>query len=233
MVLAFSLVFAGVGVASATTDWNDDNIFNGTINWFKKGIRIGEQGTGGVTFFNGSIVNETTTDDVDNPVTFGDNVRIDGEIWRGAAAGTTDEYPVKINDNLRVFGDLTVEGANPASGVDYDNTASGMTATNVQAGIDELNENVVAVETVLSGLLSGAGVGTLESGDTSVVISDTSVTATSLVLVTIGQPGVTAGANTNGGIRVSQIDDETGFTVATMDGNAASADIPFSYLVIY
>ncbi|MBU1178225.1 hypothetical protein KJ903_03310, partial [Patescibacteria group bacterium] len=49
-------------------------------------IRIGSQGTGGVTYFNGSIVNSTTgSGGVDNPVTFGDNVRIDGGIQRGTS----------------------------------------------------------------------------------------------------------------------------------------------------
>ncbi len=107
LVVVFCFVFAAFGVAYATTDWDDDNIFNGTINWFKNGIRIGQQGTGGVTFFNGTIVNETTTDDVDNPVAFGDNVRIDGEIWRGEESGPGDDMPIKLNDDVLVYGTLT------------------------------------------------------------------------------------------------------------------------------
>ena len=106
LVLVFGFAFATFGVAYATTDWNDDNMFNGTVNWFKNGIRIGQQGSGGVTFFNGTIVNETTNNDADNPVAFGDNVRIDGEIWRGETAGPGDNMPVKINDDLTVYGDI-------------------------------------------------------------------------------------------------------------------------------
>ena len=112
MIVA-AFIFVSFGVASATTDWNDDNVFNGTVNWFKNGIRIGQQGSGGVTFFNGTIINETTdADENDNPVAFGDNVRIDGELWRGETSGPGDDMPVKINDDLRLYG--SVEGLDVA-----------------------------------------------------------------------------------------------------------------------
>ncbi|MFH2105067.1 MAG: hypothetical protein ABII72_02410, partial [Parcubacteria group bacterium] len=67
-------------------------------------VHIGSQGIGGVTYFNGSIVNSTTGDNgSDNPVTFGDSVRIDGAIMRG----TSDQsMPVRIGDDLRVDGQL-------------------------------------------------------------------------------------------------------------------------------
>lgn len=71
-------------------------------------LKVGQQGMGGVTFFNGTIVNETTGDnDADNPVTFGDNVRIDGRVYRGATPGTSDSLPFIINDNVEVAGSLT------------------------------------------------------------------------------------------------------------------------------
>lgn len=46
-------------------------------------VHIGGQGVGGVTFFNGTIINATTDLDteVGKPVTFGDDIRIDGAIW--------------------------------------------------------------------------------------------------------------------------------------------------------
>lgn len=71
-------------------------------------IQVGEQDVGGVTFFNGTIVNETTNNGIDNPVTFGDDVRIDGRIWRGAIAGTKDSMPLIINDNVEITGSLSV-----------------------------------------------------------------------------------------------------------------------------
>jgi hypothetical protein len=79
-------------------------------------LHVGAQGVGGVTYFNGTIINNTTTSGADNPVTFGDNVRIDGRIYRGATAGTSDALPVIVNDNLEVAGYLTI-GSLASSGV--------------------------------------------------------------------------------------------------------------------
>ncbi|XOU94314.1 MAG: hypothetical protein ACNFW9_05735 [Candidatus Kerfeldbacteria bacterium] len=90
-----------------------------------RSIMIGEQDIGGVTYFNGSIVNDTTTNSVDNPVTFGDNVRIDGRVWRGATAGTSDTMPFIVNDNMEVIGSLTV-GSLMGTGI--------VTSTNIAAG---------------------------------------------------------------------------------------------------
>ena len=81
-------------------------------------LRVGQQGVGGVTYFNGTIVNSTTGDgDTDNPVTFGDNVRIDGRLYRGATAGSGDSQPFIINDNLEVVGSLTVGSTNVLSSI--------------------------------------------------------------------------------------------------------------------
>ncbi len=107
-ILIFVFLFVAGGVAFAATEWTDDNTFTGIVNWFPNGEKIGQQGTGGVTFFNGTIVNETTTDEgAGIPVTFGDDVRIDGQIWRGEAAGSGDGMPVKIDDDLEVSGTIT------------------------------------------------------------------------------------------------------------------------------
>ncbi len=116
-VLAFAFVFTMFGVSYAATEWTDDNTFTGIVNWFPNGVKIGQQGSGGVTFFNGTIVNETTTDEGgDIPVTFGDNVRIDGELWRGENSGPGDNMPVKVNDDMNVYGDIAVSGT--VDGVD-------------------------------------------------------------------------------------------------------------------
>jgi hypothetical protein len=39
-------------------------------------------------------------------VTFGDGVRIDGRIWRGATRGPGDPNPLLIDDDLTVEGDI-------------------------------------------------------------------------------------------------------------------------------
>lgn len=114
-VLAVAFVFTMFGVSYAATEWTDDNTFTGIVNWFPNGVKIGQQGTGGVTFFNGTIVNETTTDDVDNPVAFGDNVRIDGEIWRGETSGPGDDMPVKVNDDMIIYGTLSAASIDSTS----------------------------------------------------------------------------------------------------------------------
>lgn len=85
----------------------DSFIFDGTGEFGS--IKVGKQGVGGVTFFNGTIVNATTNDGKDNPVTFGDNVRIDGAIQRGTNS-TGDNLNVKINDSVDVTGGVNVTG---------------------------------------------------------------------------------------------------------------------------
>ncbi len=87
-----------------------DNNFTGTVNQFPS-VKIGKQGVGGVTFFNGTIINVTTDEDGnENPVTFGDDVRIDGSVWRGADSGPDDSQAFTIDDNAEITGDLTLGG---------------------------------------------------------------------------------------------------------------------------
>ena len=74
-------------------------------------------------------------------------------------------------------------GTNPveADHVAYDNTVSGLTATNVQAAIDEVNAKI---PTGPSGSYAKAPTvvsGTLTAGQTSVVLSNAAIVATSYV----------------------------------------------------
>lgn len=102
VVLATFLV---AGFVLAATERNitsllggqDGDFFNVDGTLMMDSIKIGRQGEGGVTFFNGSIVNQTTNGGVGNPVTFGDDVRIDGEIWRTEKGGNN---PIKISDHV-------------------------------------------------------------------------------------------------------------------------------------
>lgn len=81
--------------------YNDELVVNNTARF--DSVYIGKQDEGGVTFFNGTIINNTTTSDaagsadVENPVTFGDDVRIDGKIWRTEEGG---DNPLKIADTI-------------------------------------------------------------------------------------------------------------------------------------
>lgn len=105
-----TLAVAGV-TAAATPAANDTSLLNkGTVE--VDSLKVGKQGSGGVTFFNGTIVNSTSENGVENPVTFGDDVRIDGRVWRGATRGAGDSQPFIIEDNAQVDGSLTVGGTN-------------------------------------------------------------------------------------------------------------------------
>jgi len=99
---------------------NGDLEATGTIS-FPAGVHIGQQSTGGVTFFNGTIINATEDDEGEgNPVTFGDDVRIDGYIYRGAQDAEVNG-PVRIADSLEVAGSLAV--AEMASAMGFTGTS--------------------------------------------------------------------------------------------------------------
>lgn len=65
-------------------------------------MHIGGQDKGGVTFFNGTIINETTDPDTgaNQPVTFGDRVRIDDYIYRDQPGTANDNRPVLFGDSV-------------------------------------------------------------------------------------------------------------------------------------
>ena len=110
-VLAIFVV-ASVAFSAVTT-------FKGQGTFEVDALKVGNQGTGGVTAFNGTIINNTTgTDGSDQPVTFGDNVRIDGRVYRGSIAGTDDDKPFIINDNAEIAGTLEV-GGNTVTGTKH------------------------------------------------------------------------------------------------------------------
>jgi len=94
-----------------------------------RSLMVGEQDVGGVTYFNGTIINTTTNSGADNPVTFGDNVRIDGRVYRGATAGTSDSQPFIVNDNMEVTGSLTVGNLLGTGIVSSDNISDATIAT--------------------------------------------------------------------------------------------------------
>lgn len=96
-------VLSTVGVASAF------RVGEGSLE--VDSLRVGAEGVGGVTFFNGTIVNSTMDGEYDNPVTFGDNVRIDGRVFRGEKPGQ-DDKPFIINDNLDVMGNVKAKEGN-------------------------------------------------------------------------------------------------------------------------
>lgn len=144
-------------------------------------IKIGKQDVGGVTFFNGTIVNSTTGEnDTDNPVTFGDNVRIDGRAFRGETAGPglDDDRPFIINDDVEITGTLML--ANNDSSSDTSTVVVG-DITSVVAG------NGISVSGGDSGdvtiSVASSGINTAKianSAVTSAKIADGTITSTDI-----------------------------------------------------
>ena len=107
----------------------DDELVVNNVARFNS-IYVGSQGEGGVTAFNGTVINNTTDDDGNSvPVTVGDDLRVDGRIYRGATAGTSDDMPFIINDNAQVTGTLTVAGLSGTGIVSSANLLDGTIAT--------------------------------------------------------------------------------------------------------
>jgi len=99
---------------AATITYNEDLTVNGTGRF--NSIYIGETGAGGVTFFNGTIVNIGEY----VPVTFGDDVRIDGLIWGGPNKGNAADQGLKIGDSLLPgLNDINDIGSNNLRWQDY------------------------------------------------------------------------------------------------------------------
>jgi len=114
-VLAIFVV-ASVAFSAVTT-------FKGQGTFEVDSLKVGNQGTGGVTAFNGTIINNTTgANGSDQPVAFGDNVRIDGRVYRGSTAGTSDDKPFIINDNAEISGTLEVNGKTVTGTKRYEGT---------------------------------------------------------------------------------------------------------------
>ena len=85
---------------ASTITYNEEVIINDTLRVDSAYIGSTAAGVGGVTFFNGTMINASVDEDGNNtiPLTFGDDVRIDGEIYRTESGG---DNPLKIADSLR------------------------------------------------------------------------------------------------------------------------------------
>ncbi|MBU1074628.1 hypothetical protein KJ705_00940 [Patescibacteria group bacterium] len=115
-------------------------------------LTVGEQGVGGVTFFNGTIINATSTDGFENPITFGDDVRIDGRVYRGIIPGTSDDKPFVINDNVEIAGTLTVGGKRITSSADLESQINDLQdeMDTLDSGVSDVESDVSDVESVNS-----------------------------------------------------------------------------------
>lgn len=114
---------------------------------------------------------------------------------------------------------------NSAYGISAVNTTA---TTGTHAGAALLISGKIKANT---GTNMPVGTGSIAEGASSAAIANTSVSADSLIFLTINK----ATTVSTGGIRVSAITLDTGFTVSTMDGNnvgAGAGAITFNYLII-
>lgn len=169
--LLATLVVSGVAFASTAPASGNASLLNqGTVE--VDSLKVGKQGTGGVTFFNGTIINATTNDGAEVPVTFGDDVRIDGRVWRGEVRGPGDSKPFIVDDDFQVNGSFSVNGRNilneidGISGVSGSTTPLDLSSVYTKAEIEALNAEKVNVGEVYSKAeVDAQNAGKLNSGD--------------------------------------------------------------------
>jgi len=76
------------------------------------------------------------------------------------------------------------------------------------------------------------GTDSVPTGTAGVTISNSAVTSSSIILLTVGH-GTTPETNASEALRIHDVQNNVGFTVKTVDGNNDSgSDIPFGYLII-
>ncbi|MFH2105140.1 MAG: hypothetical protein ABII72_02790 [Parcubacteria group bacterium] len=177
-ILTTNYVFAAIAdsIQPATTiTYNERLIVNNTAQF--DSIYVGKQGVGGVTFFNGTIINNTTDDDSNNlPITFGDDVRIDGELYRTEAGG---ENPLKIADSLRPQTDNT-----------YDLGAADFTFKNAY-----FSGTVTTAALTGSGIISSDNI--LDGTIATVDLADSIITSAKILNRTITGSDINTSANLN------------------------------------
>ena len=193
-------IFASANLAVATQTFTEDIVV--------PSLRVGSQGVGGVTFFNGTIIN-TTTDtetEADMPVTFGDNVRIDGTIYRTEEGG---DNPIKVADSIRP----SLDGTNSLGTSDYRFKDGYFSGTVTMAGL--AGEGIVEESNLADDSVTSAKIGYLavEAGNlakdsvTSGKIADATITGSDIdssADVTVNSLAV---ATTVDGVDVSTIPD--------------------------
>lgn len=207
-IIALFITFGIFYVASA------DEIISDTLQ--VDSLKVGKQGVGGVTFFNGTIINDTTNSSGgDNPITFGDNVRIDGLVYRGATVGTDDDMPFKINDNAEVVGSLTVDNdtiTNGNSTTIGNLTVSGNSTVEGNLRVEDGIYLPISSDLRIDGDIYSGSIQGPQDDIFSVIIDDNAI--------------ITGTTYANGGITVSDY-----ITLDNTDGQPPSSDCSGGYTV--
>jgi len=191
-------------------------------------IKIGKQGVGGVTFFNGTIINNTTNDGANNPVTFGDDLRVDGGIYRGPSKGTSDGQPIKVYDTMVPgLDNINDMGSSSLGWKDayFDGTVNvGVLGGTGVISSANITDGTIATADLANNAVTSAKItdGTIVGGDiandaiTSAKIDDGTIVTADLV-----DSAVTSVKITNGTIVGGDVDSTTTLTTEGLNWNTA------------
>ena len=219
--------------ASTTSDlqpaleivYNEDLTVHGTGRF--DSAYIGKTtGEGGVTFFNGTMINAS---EGDVPLTMGDDLRVDGMIWRGPSRGTNDDMGLKFADSLWP----ALDNANDIGTSELqfkDGYFTGNLHVGDIQGNDIINTNEIATtnDPTANQLLSynGEGLEWITVGDITSVTAgaglDDGGTTSGDITLRVANDGITSAMIDDGTITGSDISSSANLNVAT---GAFSGDI--------
>jgi hypothetical protein len=158
-------------------------------------LRVGAQGYGGVTFFNGTIINETTDTDTGEamPVTFGDDVRIDGLLFRTEIGG---DNPIKLADTIKPETTATYDLGTSANEFRH-GYFSGNVAVGNLVGTGIVDSTNIANETIVTADLANNAVTSAKIASGTITGSDISSSADLNVDTGIFAGDITANGDIN------------------------------------
>lgn len=180
-------IFQATDKPAWLTDWNGamgdiDTAIKAAQTAADNAQTTANTATGDISTINSSIntINSSLTSLTTNVNTNTGAINTINSLIGNGTPTTTDQTIIGAINELHA--DITGGGTDiDADNIDYDNTTSGLTATDVQAAIDEV---VTMIPSGPSGSYAKAPTvvsGTLTAGQTSVVLSDASIVATSLI----------------------------------------------------
>ncbi|MFH2105086.1 MAG: hypothetical protein ABII72_02515 [Parcubacteria group bacterium] len=170
-----------------TITYNEEVIVNDTIRVNSAYVGSTEAGVGGVTFFNGTIVNDAVDEDGASviPVTFGDDVRIDGEIYRTEKGG---DDPIKVTDTIMPTANNTYSLGTSGSRFKNGYLSGSLTAASVAASGAVTAGSITSSGLVTAGSVTASGAVTAGSIVTAGTVDGVDVSAIPSTYVSQSSP---------------------------------------------